>query len=60
MADKIPVDQDGNPVFPPLEELQSLLEEEGIDPDNFPDLPIFDDGDGSENNGDAPRTFIVG
>ena len=55
----LPLDENGNPVFPPLEELQSLLEEEGFDPDDFPNLPIFDDGDGSENNGDLPRTFML-
>ena len=59
MDDPIPLDQDGNPIFPPLEELESLLEQEGIDPNDLPNLPIFDDGDGTENNGDLPRTFIL-
>ena len=59
MADNLPLDQNGNPVFPPVEELQALLEEEGIDPNNFPDLRVFDDGDGSEQRGDSPRTFAL-
>ena len=57
--DDLPLDQDGNPVFPPLEELQLLLEEGDIDLNDFPSLPIFDDGDGTENNGDPPRTFFL-
>ena len=59
MDDPIPLDQDGNPIFPPGEELLLLLQEGDIDPDNLPNLPIFDDGDGTENNGDLPRTFFL-
>jgi hypothetical protein len=59
MADSLPLDQNGNPVFPLEEELQSLLEADGTNLDDFSDLPVFDDGDGTESNGDLPRTFVL-
>ncbi len=52
-------DEDGNPVFPLSEELQALIESGELDPDNLPNLPIFHDGDGTENHGDKPRTFVL-
>lgn len=59
MDDLFPTDENGDLIFPPLEEFQSLLESGDLDPDALPDLTIFDDGDGSENNGDLPRTFVL-
>ena len=63
MAD-LPLDQNGNPVFPPIEQLQSLIEEgiteaEIIAFDKQSEQPIFDDGDGSETSGQQPRIFIL-
>lgn len=63
MANDVAYDQDGNPIFPPLEELQSLIDSGEIDPDD-PDptegqIAVFDDGDGTENRGDAPRLMVL-
>ena len=63
MAD-LPLDQNGNPVFPTAEELQALIdqgltEDEIIAFDEDSEQILFDDGDGSETSGDQPKVFIV-
>ena len=52
MADELVPDVDGNPVAP-LEDQLELLLESGLLPEFLPE------GDGSENNGDKPKTFAL-
>lgn len=52
-------DEDGNPIFPLSEELLAMIESGEIDPDDI-ELPIFDDGDGTEDRGDRPRLMVLG
>ena len=56
MADPIPVDQDGNPIFPLEEELLLELGLLGVENGRF---PVFNDGNGTENNGDPPRLIVL-
>jgi len=58
MDEELPLDQDGNPVFPLEEELQALIDQGEIDPDDL-EFPIFNDGDGTENNGDKPKLRVL-
>ena len=58
MANDVAYDQDGNPISPPLEELQSMIDSGEIDPTEE-SIVVFNDGDGTENRGDAPRLMIL-
>ena len=58
MDDLLPLDQEGNPVFTEIDELRTMLESGELDPDDL-DLPVFSDGDGTENRGDRPRLMVL-